>query len=113
MSSDPVTIVIPSWNGRKLLGPTLDSVRAQTYDDVRTIVVDNGSSDGTDRFLAERYPWVDVVDLGSNRGFTGAVNAGIRGADTPLIALVNNDVQLSDDWLEQLVTGLAKDASAG
>ena len=51
-----VSVVIPSWNGREQLEGVLESLEAQEYDDFETIVVDNGSSDGSVEYLAERWP---------------------------------------------------------
>src|SRR3954452_2137250 len=111
--SAPVPLVIPSWNGRELLGAALESIRAQARPPARTIVVDNGSSDGTTEYLAEAFPWVDVVRLDTNKGFAGAVNAGIRAADTPFVGLVNNDVELDPDWLDRMLDALERDHAAG
>jgi GT2 family glycosyltransferase len=111
--SAPVTLVIPSWNGRELLGAALESIRAQSRPPARTIVVDNGSADGTAEHLAEEFPWVDVVRLDSNEGFAGAVNAGIRAADTPFVGLVNNDVELDPAWLDRMLDALERDPVAG
>ena len=98
-----VSLVIPTYNGRHLLEPCLDSIARQTRRPDETIAVDDGSSDGTPAFLRERYPWVRVVVLARNQGFVGAVNAGIVAAGGDVIALLNNDTEAEPAWLEALV----------
>lgn len=109
----PVTVVIPSWNGRHLLAVSLESIARQRRMPARTIVVDNGSSDGTLEWLAAEWPWADAVPLASNQGFAAAANAGIRAATTPYVALVNNDVELDPAWLDQMLGALDHDPAAG
>ena len=103
-----VSLVIPTYNGRLLLEPCLDSIARQTRRPDETIAVDDGSSDGT-AFLRERYPWVPVVVLARNQGFVGAVNAGIVAASGDVIALLNNDTEAEPAWLEALVAPLEQD----
>lgn len=98
-----VSVVIPTWNGRALLKAALHSLRAQTYTDFETVVVDNGSSDGTVAMLETERPEVVVVRLAENRGFAAAVNAGVRAARGRYVALMNNDVEAEPAWLEALV----------
>ena len=95
-----VSVVIPSWNGRRQLGGVLESLEAQRFDDFEAIVVDNGSTDGSVEYLAEEWPWVRVLALDTNRGFAEAVNAGIAAGTSRYVALLNNDVELEPGWLE-------------
>jgi GT2 family glycosyltransferase len=96
------SVVIPNLNGRRFLGPCLDALTAQTDRDLETIVVDNGSDDGSVSFLRERFPDVRVVELHRNHGFAGAMNAGIREAEGELVAFLNNDAEPRPDWLHEL-----------
>jgi GT2 family glycosyltransferase len=96
------SVVVPNLNGRHFLGPCLDAVAAQTDPDFETIVVDNGSDDGSVAFLRERFPHVRVVALGRNHGFAGAMNAGIREAEGELVAFLNNDAEPRPAWLDEL-----------
>ena len=81
--------VVLNWNGGD------DTARAlASLDGIDTICVDNGSSDGSDTEVERRFPGVELLRLGENRGFAGGNNAGIeralaRGADWVL--LLNND----------------------
>ena len=61
--------------------------------------MDNGSTDGSDRMVAERYPEFRLLRLPSNRGFTAAVNEGILASRGDLVALLNNDAEADPGWL--------------
>jgi GT2 family glycosyltransferase len=97
-----VSVVVPNLNGVELLGPCLAAVTAQTVEDVETIVVDNGSGDGSAAFVRERFPQIRIFELGENRGFASAMNVGIVAAEAPLIAFLNNDAEPAPTWLEEL-----------
>ena len=56
-----VSIIIPNWNGLKLLRPCLDSLRQQTFTDLEVIVADNASTDGSVEALQREYPEVRVL----------------------------------------------------
>jgi len=98
-----VSVVIPNYNGRHLIGPCLRSLRRQTYRDFETIVVDDGSKDDSVAFVKERFPEARIVALGENRGFSAAVNAGIRASRSEHVALLNNDAEPEPGWLEALL----------
>ena len=101
-----VSIVIVSWNGRQHLETCLAGVAAQAGVATETIVVDNGSTDGTAGVLRATYPWVRVVELPENRGFAGGNNAGVREARGRYVALLNNDTSADPGWLRALLGGV-------
>ncbi len=107
-----ISIVIPNWNGAEHLPTCLDSLRRQTLRDVQTIVVDNGSTDASLTILAE-YPEVQVIELGENRGFTGACNVGLRQAQGKYHILLNNDTEADPRWLETVVQAFIRHPQAG
>lgn len=98
-----VSVIIVNWNGLDYLGPCLESLREQSFTDSETIVVDNGSTDGSVAFLEENFPEVTVIELDENRGFCEANNVGIRRANGDYVALLNNDTVVDSDWLAALV----------
>jgi GT2 family glycosyltransferase len=98
-----VTVVIPNWNGERFLGLCLGSLREQSFRDFETILVDNGSVDGSRSFVEEHFPEVKVVPLGENRGIAAAFNAGIEASRVEYVVLLNNDTELDPGWLEALV----------
>ena len=105
--------MIPNWNGKRLLGPCLGSLQKQVFRDFETVVVDNGSTDGSPGFIAENFPEVRTVALGENRGFAAAANAGIRASGAELVALLNNDTEQDPGWLESLVRAADSHPEAG
>jgi GT2 family glycosyltransferase len=104
MSGGDVTVIVPVWNRRELLERLLSGLRAQTRGAAEVLVVDDGSQDGSAE-LAERMG-ARAIRMGVHGGFARAVNRGIRESRTPLVAIVNNDVELAPDWLERLVAAL-------
>ena len=106
-----VSIVIVSWNGRHHLERCLTAVRAQRGVATETILVDNGSTDGTAAYVRAQFPWVRLVELAANAGFAGGNNAGVREARAPYVALLNNDTDADPEWLLRLRRGL--DEAAG
>src|SRR5260370_38213616 len=90
MSQPGATIVIPAWHGRELLLGLLEKLRAQTYPIAEVLAVDNGSQDGAAE--AAEQQGARVLRLGSNRGFSAAVNHGVEACRTELVALVNSAV---------------------
>jgi GT2 family glycosyltransferase len=100
-----VSIVIVTWNGREYLEPCLTAVAAQEGIDAETILVDNGSSDGSAALVRERFPWVRIVSLTENHGFAGGNNAGVREARGRYVVLLNNDTVPEAGWLAALLRG--------
>jgi GT2 family glycosyltransferase len=114
-----VSVVIPNHNGvtpregLTYLEMVLPSLRQQSFRDFDVTVVDDGSTDGSGRYLDERWPEVRVVALSGNSGFPKTVNAGIEATNGEYVALLNNDIELSPDWLERLVGELDRDPELG
>lgn len=97
-----VTVIIPNYNGIKFLEPCLSSLGKQTFADFRTVVIDNASTDGSQEFMRENYPWVEIHQMDRNYGFTGAVNEGIKMTETEYLILLNNDTEVEPDFVEKL-----------
>src|SRR5215208_3760578 len=111
--SPRVTVVVPNWNGEKFLDTCLSSLQEQTFQDFETVLVDNGSTDGSVAFVHRNFPEVRVLALGENKGFSVAVNAGIRASHTEYVALLNNDTETDPGWLEALVRAAEAYPEAG
>lgn len=107
------SVVIVNWNGRRLLGPCLESLEQQEWRSFETIVVDNGSVDGSVEFIRERYPTCRVIGLPENRGFCSGNNEGIRHAKGEWIVLLNNDTEVIPEFLAALDEASRLFANAG
>ncbi|HTS19487.1 MAG TPA: glycosyltransferase family A protein [Verrucomicrobiae bacterium] len=90
------SVVIPTFNRRELIGPTIDSVLAQTFADYEIVVVDDGSTDGTPEVLRAYGSKIRVIRQ-ENQGPEVARDRGIREAAGEYIALLDSD----DLWLPQ------------
>jgi GT2 family glycosyltransferase len=105
-----VTVVIPHWNGVDILRRCLLSLRRTVIVRFETLVVDNASADGSLEAAQKEFPEVRVIRSPVNRGYAGGCNLGIRKSKTPYVALVNNDAEVTPDWLWPLVKALDRDA---
>lgn len=98
-----VTVVIPNWNGDAYIASCLDSLKAQSIENVPVIVVDNGSTDGSCERIKSQYPWVQLIELDQNYGFCKAVNVGIEAAQTKYVILLNNDIRADKEFIRALL----------
>lgn len=101
--------VIVNWNGRRLLDGCLESLTTQDPAPGHVVVVDNGSTDGSLEHLRARWPRVSAVDAGTNLGFAGGTNLGVRHAiatGAEYVLLLNNDAEVLPGALAELVAAL-------
>ena len=103
MAEPLVTVIIPNWNGRAFLPACLSSLARQSASDFGVLLVDNGSEDGSVAFVREHFPFVKCLALPENRGFSAAVNAGIKACSSPWLFLLNNDAEVEEHCLERLI----------
>jgi len=108
-----VSVIIPHWNGRHHLHDCLTSLRRQTFADHEVILVDNGSTDGSQEYVREEFPEVILIELGENRGFTGACNAGYAASQGEFVCLLNNDTETDPRWIEVLVDTFKRHPQVG
>ncbi|MCR4588640.1 MAG: glycosyltransferase family 2 protein [Lachnospiraceae bacterium] len=102
------TIVIPNYNGCKLLEACLESLQAGTVQ-APVLVVDNGSTDGSVDFLKKitaSDPLIEALYLDHNTGFAPAVNEGIRASITEYVLLLNNDTEVDAHFVEEMERAL-------
>jgi GT2 family glycosyltransferase len=108
-----ISVIIPNWNGAHLLPTCLDSLRRQSYAEREVIVADNASTDGSLELLARDYAEVRALALPSNRGFTGACNAGLQASHGEFVALLNSDTEADERWLEQVIAAFGRHPEVG
>jgi hypothetical protein len=111
-----VAIILVNWNGRQVTLDCLTSLRAVSYPNVLTIVVDNNSQDGSVEAIQSAFPEVLILSLPRNLRFAGGNNAGMRkaleqGAD--LVLLLNNDTLIDAECVTALVERMHTDHSCG
>lgn len=111
---DPATdrpwwAIVLSWNGREDTLRCLESLIAVERSDLGIVCVDNGSSDGSQQAVRERFPEVFLIEAGSNLGYAAGNNLGLRHAlqhGARWAMLVNNDATVAPD----VVTGFERAA---
>jgi O-antigen biosynthesis protein len=102
-----VSIIIPNYNGRKLLEDNLPFVLGAAQNKknkiAEIIIIDDKSLDDSLEVLKLFKKQIKIVKHTKNRGFSATVNTGARAAKSPLLCLLNTDVKPSEDFLEHAV----------
>lgn len=99
-----IYIVLVNYNGKKYIKECLDSIGRQTYKDIKIIVVDNASSDGSLQVL-EAYKDLVLLRRHRNEGFARGCNIGIKyalKAGAEYVMLLNIDTKIDDDLVYKL-----------
>jgi len=99
------SVVIPNWNGRDLLEKYLPALLEACSEGDEIIVVDNASSDGSAELLRREFPQVRLVQAERNLGFGSGCNLGARAARNRVVVMLNNDMQVTPDFLRALLAG--------
>lgn len=102
-----ISIIIPNWNGKKLLENNLPGV-VSAIDNVKDdekeiIIVDDGSTDDSVIFLKRQYPKIQLILLKENTGFVNAINSGVKKATGEVVILLNNDVTPEINFINPLL----------
>ncbi len=109
MTSPKVTFVIPTYNCADYIGEALESALAQTYRPLEVVVVDDGSTDQTQRIVREFGAKVNYIRQ-DNRGIAAARNTGIRAASGDFIALLDADDTCSPERVRKQLAAFRCDA---
>lgn len=114
MSNPALSIVLVCWNNKAYLDPCLKSLydtgMENSFD---VVVVDNGSTDGSQQMLAEKYPDVKIIQNSSNVGLGKASNQGILATTGRYILLLNNDTIVNGPSFDAMVEFLDKNPRTG
>ncbi len=105
-----LSVVVVNWNSCSDLEECLQSLEAQTYAELETLVVDNGSTDGSADMVRRKFPNVVLLAQSDNLGFGEACNVGILASHGEWVCMLNNDGTAEPGWAEALVDA-AKAAS--
>lgn len=100
-----IYIVIPVFNRKEYTRECLKSLQAQTNTDYKVVIVDDGSTDGTEQMLNEEFPEVHILKGDGNLFWTAGVNLGIKYAlqsDASLVMTMNNDVICDKGLIENM-----------
>ena len=101
-----IYIIIPVHNRKEYTKNCLLSLRKQTEKNFKTVIIDDGSTDGTAEMLAKEFPEVHVIKGDGNLWWAAATNLGVKYAlknDADFILTLNNDTIASENYLEKMV----------
>ena len=107
-----VSIIIVSWNGKKLLQDCIASIKKLTYKNYEIVISDNGSTDGSIEYvkkLKRLMKNITLVENGENLGFAEGNNVAVEKATGDLIFFLNNDAFVNPKCLEPLIKKLNSD----
>lgn len=105
----PVSIIIPNYNGIKLIKkclPTLLQALEEYSADGEIIVIDDASDDNSAEWIKFNYPAIQVIELTDNQGFGQASNLGINAARNRAVILLNSDIIVEPDFIHPLIDAL-------
>lgn len=105
-----VAVVILNWNGRKYLERFLPALIRSSYSNVEYYVGDNASTDDSLIILERDYPQIKVIQNIENFGFAEGYNRVLSQIEADYYVLLNSDVEVSDGWIEPVISFLEKDA---
>jgi GT2 family glycosyltransferase len=108
-----VSVIIPNYNGRHLLDTCLGSLSRQTFSDLETTLVDDGSRDDSVAWTLEHFTGVRVECMGRNRGMDITCNRGAAVSRGAILVMLNSDTEAEPGWLAALVAALDANPRAG
>lgn len=103
-----ISIVILSYNEKKWIPKLINSLKKQTYKNYEIIIADNNSTDGTDRFVYNKFPSVKIVNNTSNLGTPG-YNPAVQKARGKYIFFIATDMEVDKQCLKELVNLMQND----
>jgi GT2 family glycosyltransferase len=106
MQVPKVAVVIIHWNNSNLLEQFLPSVVGSIYTNLEIIVADNASTDDSVSWINENFPSVKIVQLDNNYGYAGGYNRALKEVNADYFVLLNNDVEVTPNWIEPIITKL-------
>ena len=105
-----ISISIVNLNGSNYLKDCLESLDKLNYpkDKIEILVVDNGSTDDSVKFVKNRFPQVKIIQNNKNNGFAKANNQAAELAEGEYIAFLNNDTKIDKNWIIELLKPIYK-----
>jgi hypothetical protein len=109
MSENPlVSVIVLNYNAGKLLLNCIESIKKSAYKNLEIIVVDNISTDKSQKICKEKYPDIKLIQNDENFGYCEGNNIGIREAEGDYIIILNPDTIVESNWIEELISAYNK-----
>ena len=109
MSENPlVSVIVLNYNAGELLLNCIESIKKSAYKNLEIIVVDNISTDKSQRICKEKYPDIKLIQNDENFGYCEGNNIGIREAEGDYIMILNPDTIVESNWIEELISAYNK-----
>lgn len=93
-----IAVVILNWNGLRFLKHFLPSVVANSQE-AEIYIIDNNSTDDSILFINTNYPEITTIKNNQNLGYCGGYNTGLKSIKADYYVLLNNDIEVTQDWL--------------
>ena len=109
MSENPlVSVIVLNYNAGELLLNCIESIKKSGYKNLEIIVVDNISTDKSQKACKEKYPDIKLIQNDENFGYCEGNNIGIREAKGDYIIILNPDTIVESNWIEELISAYSK-----
>jgi len=109
MSENPlVSVIVLNYNAGELLLNCIESIKKSVYKNLEIIVVDNISTDKSQKACKEKYPDIKLIQNDENFGYCEGNNIGIREAEGDYIIILNPDTIVESNWIEELISAYNK-----
>lgn len=107
MNNHNVSVIITNYNGQEIVEKSLpffiEALNNKKNKIVEIILIDDASTDESISFVKKNFPQVKTIQHKINRGYSSTVNTGVRTAKGSLVAILNNDVYPSVNFLEKSI----------
>jgi len=104
-----IAIVILNWNGRQLLEQFLPSIIKHSTGIADVYVADNASTDDSVAYIKEHFRNVTIIENNENGGYAKGYNDALKNIKADVYALVNSDIEVTENWLQPIVTQFEKE----
>ena len=113
MNESPlVSIIILNYNAGELLLNCVDSLKKSTYTNLEILIIDNISSDNSQKKCKEKFPDIKLIQNNENLGYCGGNNVGINEAKGKFIVILNPDTIIEPNCIDELILAYNKFGNA-
>ena len=108
-----ISVNLVGYKHRKYLQSCFENALKQDYPNFEITFIDNNSGDGSEEFAREHFPQVRVIQTGSNTGYSGGHNIGVKESDGEFVMFLTPDVDMKPNFLSEMIKPLIRDPRIG